>query len=386
MPKSSEPIDLQNDHNVFILGAGFSCEAGLPLMGNFLNRMRDAHPWLEAYGRRREADAVHRVLTFRLRASAATFWTKVHLENIEELFSLASAADDGLVQDIRLAMAATLDFCLRTGGKHVGKIGFEKGNPIPPGWNQSWLRPIKDRPNAFEVDLYTHHIARMLGWFREGRPVGRNTIITFNYDTLVETALAQLNIPFSYGLNPKTVCTDQFQIVKPEVDLQVLKLHGSVNWAFSPGRVAGKKRLKIFQDYQSVRDLGYVPELIPPTWRKLFRSELATVWNCAVTSLQTATRIFVIGFSIPTTDTHFKYLLAAGLQRNISLRKLSIMSAEHEPILARARDFLRPEHFESNLVEARSFYFGQQMLQTGMDGGGLFDRAGLQHLRCGPVY
>jgi hypothetical protein len=61
-----------NDHNVYILGAGFAAEAGLPLIKDFMNRMRDAAAWLEGQGgREREQEAISRVLEFRLRAAAA---------------------------------------------------------------------------------------------------------------------------------------------------------------------------------------------------------------------------------------------------------------------------------------------------------------------------
>jgi hypothetical protein len=33
---------VHNDHNVYILGAGFTAEAGLPFICDFMNRMRDA--------------------------------------------------------------------------------------------------------------------------------------------------------------------------------------------------------------------------------------------------------------------------------------------------------------------------------------------------------
>jgi len=38
----------------------------------------------------------------------------------------------------------------------------------------------------------------------------------------------------------------------------------------------------------------------------------------------------IIGFSIPPTDIHFKYLLAAGLQENISLRKIYCVNTDPE--------------------------------------------------------
>jgi len=41
-----------------------------------------------------------------------------------------------------------------------------------------------------------------------------------------------------------------------------------------------------------------------------------------VAALRTATNVIILGYSVPTTDLHFRYLLAAGLQDNISLRKV----------------------------------------------------------------
>jgi hypothetical protein len=70
-------LPLSNEHNVYILGAGFSVEGGLPLVGNFLNRMRDSHPWLISQGRTKEAEAVQLVLEFRLKATSASYWTQI---------------------------------------------------------------------------------------------------------------------------------------------------------------------------------------------------------------------------------------------------------------------------------------------------------------------
>jgi hypothetical protein len=82
-----------NDRNVYILGAGFSAEAGLPVIRDFMNRMRDAAAWLEEQGdRKEEVTAIEGVLDFRLRAASASYRVPLDVENIEELFSLASAS------------------------------------------------------------------------------------------------------------------------------------------------------------------------------------------------------------------------------------------------------------------------------------------------------
>src|SRR5258708_40256032 len=96
------------DHNVYILGAGFSRDAGLPLVNDFLGRMGDCldSDSLEPRGR----EAIQKVFEFRLKAAAAAYRAKLNVENIEELFSLASALEGGNDSDyIPRAIAATLD-------------------------------------------------------------------------------------------------------------------------------------------------------------------------------------------------------------------------------------------------------------------------------------
>src|SRR5438270_6443857 len=96
------------DYNVYILGAGFSFDAGLPLVNNFLERMGDCLEFdsLDDRGR----NAIQEVFEFRKKAAAAANRTTLNVENIEELFSLASAIEGGNDSEyIPTAIAATLD-------------------------------------------------------------------------------------------------------------------------------------------------------------------------------------------------------------------------------------------------------------------------------------
>src|SRR6185437_4729753 len=116
--------------------------------------------------------------------------------------------------------------------------------------------------------------------------------------------------------------------------MPLLKLHGSTNWAYPGGR-GGK--LRIFDSYERLRASGYAPELVPPTWRKSFDGPLAYVWQQALEQISRATRLVVIGFSMPPTDLHFKYLLAAGLRENISLREIVFVNPDGASVEERAR-------------------------------------------------
>ena len=69
-----------NDRNVYILGAGFSKDAGHPIIREFLNAMRDSVQWLEDQGWDAEVESVGKVMKFRLGAASATHRVEVDLE------------------------------------------------------------------------------------------------------------------------------------------------------------------------------------------------------------------------------------------------------------------------------------------------------------------
>ena len=130
--------------------------------------------------------------------------------------------------------------------------------------------------------------------------------------------------------------------------IPVLKLHGSINW----GRSAkDANSLKVFDSYDDLRNVKAIPELVPPTWEKIFEKELESVWAQAITSLKTATRVIVIGFSMPPTDMHFKYLIAAGLRENLSLPQIVFVNPDQgKAIESRARKLLRNSYIESERI------------------------------------
>lgn len=369
-----------NDHNVYILGAGFAAEAGMPLIKDFMNRMRDAVAWLEGQsGREREIAAIENVLDFRLKAAGAACNVALDVENVEELFSLASAREGGgLAEDIALAIAATLDFAKQDHVQQeaqrpreyrfyqVGVLNSSTWNK-PLNW-ESALPQIEESQKQgsikgywYSCPPYEFYGGIMCGYFNPSVAERRDTIITFNYDLAIETALYGLKVPFTYGLSGKSVnfgsgISDAIfseEYAQPGAP-RLLKLHGSVNWAL-PGEVGQK--LTFYRAYDDVRQNHLTPLLVPPTWRKYFAGQLSDVWDAAVRALRTATRIIIIGYSMPATDIHFKYLLAAGLQDNISLRKLLFVNSglsqqnQGEELKSRLFNVIRTTLFDRGTVE-----------------------------------
>jgi hypothetical protein len=348
--------NLKNDHNVYILGAGFSREAVLPIISDFLLTMRDSHEWLLEQNRIKEATAVAKVLRFRLDAASAAYWVNLDLENIEELFSLASTNTDDISQQISLAIAATLDYAKKKKGSLPGVLSISHGTGIfdpkrnSPNWLNVSTRDDLNNSSWYSIKTYSLITAHLLGMLNDGNPKGENSFITFNYDTLLEDALIDLRLPVTYGSKIGAHPSLDEQQAKPSIP--IFKLHGSVNWArIEPTSSGNSHSLKAFKSYDELLENKLTPELIPPTWKKIFENQLQAVWEEAIQKLQTATRIIVIGFSMPPKDLHFKYLLAAGLKDNISLRNVMFVNPdEKQELEPRVRDLLREDYIESNQI------------------------------------
>jgi hypothetical protein len=345
-----------NNNNVYILGAGFSAEAGLPLVASFLTRMRDAVDWLDDNSREEEQQAIERVLKFRHQSLAAGYRMNLDLDNIEHLFSLA-AAKPGLAtaEDIRLAIAATLDFTTQTGTPPIARVVISEaeGCPCTSAWRtaaQRWVERVDGTFDSVESSVYDYYAALLSGRATGQTNQEANTVITFNYDLLLEESLSRLAVPFAYNVSGPDVefdSTAKAQDHRADA-FRILKLHGSLNWAET-----GSGSVVVHGDYQRVREAKLRPLLVPPTWHKSFNGALLRVWDAAVTALAAATRIILIGFSIPPNDLHFKYLLATGLQDNSSLRSIKIVDPRAGKLRSQYEEVFRADQFNYGIVTCR---------------------------------
>jgi hypothetical protein len=340
---------LKTDHNVYILGAGFSAPAGMPVIRVFMPRMREAAEWLLEAKRPIEAKAIRDVLAFRERAAAAAYRTRIDVENVEELFGLASAMEAiTLRAQMRLAIAATLDCCKQTFAPEPFNLtipetlyntGILARTKWKPTADPSMLAPGAPKMLTARVHPVEACVAGMLGLLGTASKRAENSVISLNYDLEVEAALDTLGLRASYGFSTKKL-TNKAPYISADAPLRLLKLHGSLNWV-RPGYRGG--RLTAHPNYDHREG---APVLIPPTWRKDFPAQLAEVWDTAVRVLREATRIIVLGFSLPPTDLHIRYLLAAGLAGNISLRQIVFVDPDIEKVSKRALGLFRPELVE----------------------------------------
>jgi hypothetical protein len=85
------------------------------------------------------------------------------------------------------------------------------------------------------------------------------------------------------------------------------------------------------------------PVLVPPTWNKAdSHRALESVWSLAAHELSEAENIFVIGYSMPETDSFFRHLYALGTVGKAMLRRFWVFNP-NPSVESRFRVLLGPE-------------------------------------------
>ena len=160
-----------------------------------------------------------------------------------------------------------------------------------------------------------------------------DTLITLNYDTLLDSALVRRgwNPKVGYCLvggkrkvnwKPKTLDTDTDM-----GKVCLLKLHGSLNW-FVRGSfnnlsaVFTKKTVRVEKPRKNEIQ-GHVRQIVPPIYGKVFgHDHWRSLWSKAYHSLCEAETLIVIGCSLVDTDFHLRALLGRVTQQRKNEDKL----------------------------------------------------------------
>lgn len=154
-----------------------------------------------------------------------------------------------------------------------------------------------------------------------GKLTQRDTIISLNYDTLLDSALAR------YGWSPKTgyaLGGGQRKVEwKPQQgaaaaslrDVRLLKLHGSMNWYVHGNytdlsKVFGAKPVLVTGPRRNEVD-GHIRQIVPPIYGKIFEhNHWRPLWSRAFQALCKAEALVVIGCSLIDTDFHLRAMLS----------------------------------------------------------------------------
>lgn len=335
---------------VFILGAGASRDSGAPLMNDFLDRARKLYGSGEC-GEKYRAD-------FERVTGAISDLQKIHskseldIYNIEEVFAAFEMAK--LINKFpgeRIRKEEDIDLLIKS-LKRVIYVTLDRSTPLTTK-NAESLPPASGSYGEFTGLIKT--IMK--------KELKVPTIITFNYDLAIDYALFRHGFPINYCF------TSNEENRVGEINL--IKLHGSLNWfeckekkTIIPYEIEQKKMFisefqrnhsgekYYFNIFEKITDnkifykgINYdvVPEpfIIPPTWDKsIYHQELSRVWSQAALDLSIAENIYVIGYSLPVTDSFFKYLYALGSEGIKIIERFWVFNPDKENVKPRFEEFI----------------------------------------------
>ena len=382
------------DRNVYVLGAGFSRSAGAPLISDFLDRARlflqDPSSQLDET----ERAQFRRVFDFRREMTQSRDKVIIDLDDIEQLFGLVEISRQlGRIKsetrdDTVYLIAKTLQLASAAHYAQRRQLTFQLQPFAYQRLSPSLLNIIRNTGSSdFTVDMYHHFAALLTGLYDTPERVSQrqDTVITFNYDIVVDQALRQLGYEAAYHLDENMI-----QSVHPANNLakrSVLKLHGSANWGICTNcrkSIVVLPEEKVTDSPEEFRALhcskcakqSFHPLLIPPSWDKSeYREIMKPVWDKAIAELSSATRICIIGYSMPEVDASFKYLLALALSQNHELFRFVVVD-----FIERADSLTGVEHRYRALLEPlfqkRRFSFYSQGLEQFLVNRGAYEILG----------
>ena len=319
---------------VFILGAGASVDCGGPLMFNFLDIATD----LYKAGKISKEGQDHYARVFEIIGNLQEAHSKAQLDlnNIESIFTVFELGK--IIQklpgtpknEIPQAIASLKEVIVRTLEAKI-RFPFRDGRILAPNTYQAFAKLLK-------------HI------HDDSHPKTSVSVITFNYDIAIDVAMSNVGFQPNYRFEPKSGPID------------LMKLHGSLNWATEIGekkiirpismgdylskfnRIDGiPKSITIpigsahlgeyFRDHAPEKPIQVHPEpvIVPPSWNKAdYHQALSNVWAAAAEHLSNAESIFVIGYSLPQTDSFFRHLYALGSVGKRPLRRFIVFDPDKE--------------------------------------------------------
>ncbi|HAF94808.1 MAG: hypothetical protein A2X34_02500 [Elusimicrobia bacterium GWC2_51_8] len=187
------------------------------------------------------------------------------------------------IEDLLSTIDVAINVSVANDGGLFSKEGLEaiKRNLLGLVVRQLWV------PGYQHDELYKNFVANILP---------SDSVITFNYDTLIDRELAErFNIPL-----------ERLYFKRTNGVPRLIKLHGSVNWTLKDGKVS---TLGIGEIAKTNTDYA----IVPPT---LYKNPMALgqLWKEARQLIRVADEIFFIGYSMPQLDIPARYIFRRGIR------------------------------------------------------------------------
>lgn len=313
---------------VFILGAGFSADAGIPMLRNFLRRMVEM-PSDPRYRTQYDAEdkaALSQIQRMQQILEQSPFRSDEDgPDNIEALTSVVE-----FFHDKKLVYAPALN---KLAHRTIELSTNLSGATCPRGWTAPTNFPIS-HPSAYHV-----FAAILSDWINNQPRSGElltNVVISLNWDVVLERVLFDLGLWPDYFLDSNI--WEETRELQDWPKIPILKIHGSLNWIIQDenrGKVLPFLPGSHCLDWNLIGGSSKSWLMVPPTSHKSPYESISMVWETALDYLKYAQKLIIIGYSMPESDPYFKHFLMAGLLDNKVLEEVRVYTGSNRTVKKR---------------------------------------------------
>lgn len=282
----------------FILGAGFSASAGLPLVPDL------SRACLQALQVRDQQDFGLLLRTMQ-KFFPHTSWSRQWLPNIEDFLDRVIAYEDLFQRHIVVYPEGYFRNIRR-----LTSVGLCLALTIPP--------------EDCNMTAINNFVTKTL---KPG-----DAILTFNWDLLLESSM-YANLPVE-RISYCPLASDEVDPSK----ITLIKLHGSLDWLDNnewrpaPGsenewEVIGHDIWKAKNSrYFASTSVGVPAFIIPPTSRKIYdqHPDIRQLWDAAFGLIRETKEIYIIGYGFPKTDIHAQALVQSAILNNTHRQEVKV--------------------------------------------------------------
>jgi hypothetical protein len=332
---------------VLFLGAGASAHFRYPTTAQLLRLIldkEDAGTLFDNDAHRRSelrqylAQLMPGLAAWRSERQNGLPWITEILSLIDQLLLRENGISEALSHDSLLRCRALLEQAL----SEVLSARPVSLTSVPDEVQRDLAAAQSQYPHLFRREVTAApDLARLVEWIDQDC-----TVITTNYDTLVESEVYsrvhdyhQVWKSVDFGFAAREPATGVVQPRPTSARFTILKLHGSLNWlrcprcdrcyvntfgpiahlAFKDGRVTPENQCHC--GYGPLRHVLVTPSFL----RGVQDVNLSQIWQCALDALRVAEEWFIIGYSLPQEDVSIRSLLLRGfLARPSSARSPAV--------------------------------------------------------------
>lgn len=307
----------------FLLGAGASCDAGLPHASQLTEKLRNAllERVYDDSPLGSELAYADLLAIYRFIVGGIRFNEGVHDRSPDESINIEQIA----ITALELADRSKSPLASYIAGWHERIRDFEQKSQ---NWAEEFLRFMYHGLSewlAVESDETVSYLARTADFSREW---GYIDIFSLNYDLCVERALTNVaNLKFNNGF---TEFGWDGEEINREVKIRLIKLHGSLDWIDDPNYgicALEYPRHRDAEDIESDKE----PLLVFGTANKLSgRQPFLDFAYQFSRSVSGATILIIIGYSFG--DSYVNMILEQGMLRNDRLRVIVVSPSAAEDV------------------------------------------------------